>query len=209
MRHGLTDLNGNVLPHNDIVQLLVDRLPLIEELPGEDAERIIYHSSCHPAWSGVKATKDAGKVARALERLTGSSIMLNPGCCGESGAGAYTCPSIYNTLRERKRGNLQAALAGYESDSPILVSCPSCKIGIARTLMTMDAANPARGKGQEVEQEQGEQPVIDTHRPVMHNAEWLALKLLGRNWLADFKAAGAVKGEGPHGVRVIQMKKQG
>ena len=209
MRHGLTGLDGSVLPHNDIVQLLSERLPLEEARPAADAERIIYHASCHPVWSGVKATKDGGKVARALERLTGAAIVLNPGCCGESGAGAYTCPNIYNTLRERKRANLQTALAGYASDAPILVGCPSCKIGIARTLMTMDAAHPARGSGQEMEQKQGEQPVVDTHRPVMHNAEWLALKLLGRNWLADFKAAGAVKGEGPHGVRVIQMKKQG
>ena len=208
MRHGLCGLDGNVLPHNDIVQLLVSRLPLIEEAPGEESEHIIYHSSCHPAWSGVKATKDAGKVARALERLTGASILLNPGCCGESGAGAYTCPNIYNTLRERKRGNLQQALAGYDSDAPILVGCPSCKIGIARTLMTMDTANPARGQGQEVELKQGEQPVIDTHRPVMHNAEWLARKLLGRNWLADLKAAGATKAEGNPAVRVVEMKKQ-
>ena len=209
MRHGLTALDGTTLPHNDIVQLLAERLPLEEASPGDDAERIIYHSSCHPVWSGVKATKDGGKVARALERLSGASIVLNPGCCGESGAGAYTCPNIYNTLRERKRAHLQTALAGYASAAPILVGCPSCKIGIARTLMTMDAAHPARGSGQEMEQKQGEQPVIDTHRPVMHNAEWLALKLLGKNWLADFKAAGAVKGEGPFGVRVIQMKKQG
>jgi len=173
--------------------------------PAEDAERIIYHSSCHPAWSGVKATKDAGKVARALERLTGANVLLNPGCCGESGEGAYTCPSIYNTLRERMRGNLQPALAGYASDAPILVGCPSCKIGIARTLMTMDAAHPARGMGQMVEQKQGEQPVIDTHRPVMHNAEWLALRLLGKNWLADLKAAGANK---PEILRVVEMKKK-
>jgi Fe-S oxidoreductase len=157
----------------------------------------------------VKATKDAGKVARALERLTGASIMLNPGCCGESGAGAYTCPGIYNTLRERKRGNLQSALAGYDSEAPILVGCPSCKIGIARTLMTMDAANPARGKGQEVEQKQGEQPVIDTHRPVLHNSEWLARKLLGNNWLADLKAAGARDAKGHPAVRTVEMKKLG
>ncbi|MBR3880116.1 MAG: FAD-binding oxidoreductase [Mailhella sp.] len=206
MRHGLCGLDGAPLPHNDIVQLLVDRLPHVTEQ--DEAERIIYHSSCHPAWSGVKATKDGGKVARALERIAGASILLNPGCCGESGAGAYTCPNIYNTLRERKRGNLQKALAGYTSESPILMSCPSCKIGIARTLMTMDAAHPARGRGQEVEQKQGEQPVIDTHRPVMHNAEWLALKLLGRNWLADFKAAGAVKTEGQPSVHVVVRKSE-
>jgi len=205
MRHELRDLEGELLPHNDIVQLLTERLPLDMGQPAEDAERIIYHSSCHPAWSGVKATKDAGKVARALERLTGANVLLNPGCCGESGAGAYTCPSIYNTLRERKRGNLQTALAGYASDAPILVGCPSCKIGIARTLMTMDAAHPARGMGQMVEQKQGEQPVIDTHRPVMHNAEWLALRLLGKNWLADLKAAGANK---PEILRVVEMKKK-
>ena len=200
MRHGITDLDGNVLPHNDIVQLLVDRLPHDVEV---SHERIIYHSSCHPAWSGVKATKDGGKVARALERITGASILINPGCCGESGAGAYTCPDIYNVLRERKRERLESALAGYTADAPILVGCPSCKIGIARTLMTMDVKHPARGKDKNSE----ETPVIDTHRPVLHNAEWLAETLLGKNWLSVFRAQ-ASRTEGHPGVRVVCMEEK-
>lgn len=196
MRHGITGLDGAVLPHNDIVQLLVERLP--HDVAASD-EHIIYHSSCHPAWSGVKATKDGGKVARALERITGASILLNTGCCGESGAGAYTCPGIYNTLRERKRERLQSALAGYRAEAPILVCCPSCKIGIARTLMTMDAGHPARGKGETLE----DSAVIDTHRPVLHNAEWLAETLLGKNWLSEFRAQ-ASRAEGHPGVRVVR-----
>ena len=200
LRHGLAGLDGNLLEHNDIVQLLVDRMPHGVSVSDE---RIIYHSSCHPAWSGVKATKDGGKVARALERMTGASILLNPGCCGESGAGAYTCPTIYNVLRERKRERLQSALAGYRAEAPILVGCPSCKIGIARTLMTMDVKHPARGKGESVENA----PVIDTHRPVLHHAEWLAETLLGKNWLAVFKAQ-ASRTEGHPGVRVVCMEEK-
>ncbi|MGX8717974.1 MAG: FAD-binding and (Fe-S)-binding domain-containing protein [Desulfovibrio sp.] len=199
VRHGLTGLDGQVLEHNDIVQFLVGRLPHEQSL---SEERIIFHASCHPAWSGVKATKDGGKAARALERLTGSSILINTGCCGESGAGAYTCPKIYNVLRERKRERLQAALAGYAQDAPILVGCPSCKIGIARTLMTMAANHPARGRGHKGEGGEG-QPVIDTHRPVLHSAEWLALTLLGRDWLAGFKGR-MEKPEGASGVRVVR-----
>ena len=202
MRHGITGPDGNLLDHHDIVQLLVERLPHGQAL---SEERIIYHASCHPAWSGVKATKDGGKAARALERLTGASILLNMGCCGESGAGAYTSPKIYNVLRERKRARLQEALVGYTPEAPILVGCPSCKIGIARTLMTMDARHPARGKGEHFD-EQSEQTVIDTHRPVLHHSEWLAEVLMGKEWLTDFKAAISMA-EGLPGVRKVTFKR--
>ncbi|MCQ2444152.1 MAG: FAD-binding oxidoreductase [Mailhella sp.] len=202
MRHGITGLDGKPLPHNDIVQLLVDSLPHRE---GVDPARMIYHSSCHPVWSGVKATKDGGKSARALERLTGDAILLNPGCCGESGSGAYTCPEIYNALRERKRGSLQKALAGYDAEAPILVGCPSCKIGIMRTLMSMDEGSPARGKGFLFSRSDDEAPQIVTHRPVLHASEWLAQKLLGENWLADFK--GSVGRPDPEtGIRAVVRK---
>lgn len=201
MRHGLTGADGSVLDHRDIVQLLVERLPHGQTL---SAERIIYHSACHSSWSGVKATKDGGKSARALERLTGASILLNTGCCGESGTGAYTTPKIYNVLRERKRARLQQALAGYAPEAPILVSCPSCKIGIARTLMSMDARHPARGKG-EVLEEQGGTSAIDTHRPVLHHSEWLAEVLMGRDWLTAFKSAMAPV-EGCQDVHSVTVK---
>ncbi len=201
MKHGLTGLDGQILPHNDIVQYLADHLPLEQTL---SSEKIIFHASCHPAWSGVKATKDGGKAARALERLTGSSIIINTGCCGESGAGAYTCPDIYNVIRQRKKIRLQAALNGYAQDAPILVGCPSCKIGIARTLMTMAADHPARGIGHRWEGKNGES-VIDTHRPVLHSAEWLASVLLGRDWLADFKAR-ADRADSYGGIRIVRKR---
>ncbi len=185
MRHGITGTDGSVLEHRDIVQLLVELLPLGQAF---STERIIAHAACHPSWSGVKAIKDGGKSARALERLTGASILLNSGCCGESGTGAYTSPKIYNILREKKRARLQEALAGYASEAPILVSCPSCKIGIARTLMTMDARHPARGKGEFFEEQDGT-TLVNAHRPVLHHSEWLAEALMGKDWLAAFKAA--------------------
>jgi Fe-S oxidoreductase len=200
VRHGLTGLDGQILAYNDIVQYLVERLPHEQSLSDE---RIIFHTSCHPTWSGVKATKDGGKAARALERLTGSSILINTGCCGESGAGAYTCPQIYNVLRERKREKLQSALEGYVQDSPILVGCPSCKIGIARTLMTMAATHPARGKGHKWDEKE-RQTVIDAHRPVLHSAEWLAETLMGKDWLAEFKNRVGKPG-GVAGVRGVRQ----
>ncbi len=201
MRHGITNADGSVLEHRDIVQLLVERLPHGQAL---SSERIIYHTSCHAAWSGIEATKDSGKAARALERLTGASILLNSGCCGESGTGAYTSPKIYNVLRERKRVRLQEALMGYAPEAPILVGCPSCKIGITRTLMTMDARHPARGCGERFD-DQSEHAVIDTHRPVLHHSEWLAEVLMGRNWLAGFKAAVSMSEDAP-GVRMVTFR---
>ena len=62
---------------------------------------------------------------------------------------------------------------------------------------------PARGKDKST----GDKPVIDTHRPVLHNAEWLAETLLGRNWLSIFKAQ-ASRTEGHPGVRVVCMEER-
>ena len=77
------------------------------------------------------------KQAGAIARLTGAAIEVSPGCCGESGMGAIASPLVYNTLRKRKMDVLEAALADYPAQSPILVGCPSCKVGITRSLMAM------------------------------------------------------------------------
>jgi Fe-S oxidoreductase len=194
-RHRLTGRDGLPLPHADIVQLLAERLPHAIASAPERGERLLYHASCHPEWSGVAAVKSGGKTARALERLTGASIVLNPGCCGESGTGAYSSPGIYNALRERKRGRLQSALAGYAPEAPILVGCPSCKLGIARTLLSMEAGDSA-GK----ESSGG----IDARRPVLHSAEWLADTLLGESWRHVFRRQ-ALKIDPETGVRTVDM----
>ena len=46
-----------------------------------------------------------------------------------------TTPAIYNRLRDRKRATLTENLAGAAEDMPIVVGCPSCKMGIQRILM--------------------------------------------------------------------------
>ena len=71
--------------------------------------------------------------------------------------GAFTSPEIYNTLRARKRRDMEELLPVCEG--AVLVGCPSCKVGIGRTLLSL------RDK-----------------RPVLHLAEWLAAAYLGEDW---------------------------
>lgn len=106
------------------------------------------------------------------------------------GPGAYTSPGIYNALRERKRGRLAAVLPALTPDTPILVGCPSCRLGIARTLMTMETEDGLN------------------KRPVLHSAEWLAETLLAPecpdgNWLRRFRRQALRNIR--EGVRVIDM----
>ena len=65
---------------------------------------------------------------------------ISPHCCGESGLGAMTSPKIYNRLRQRKKEQLTHDLDGYAPEAPIVVGCPSCKIGVSRSLLEMDAS---------------------------------------------------------------------
>ncbi len=128
------------------------RMPAIEQL--------LYHASCHAEWSGIPATKAADAYKGALAEITGAKVKLSPRCCGESGLGALTSPKIYSRLQERKRTQLQSDLANYPEDAPIVVGCPSCKIGIKRNLMGMD---------KEI-------------RPVLHTLEFLARQIYGEKW---------------------------
>jgi Fe-S oxidoreductase len=73
--------------------------------------------------------------------------------------GAMTTPSIYNRLRDRKRATLAENLAEAAENMPILVGCPSCKMGIQRILLEMR----------------------DKHQ-VMHTLEYLAEALDGPKW---------------------------
>ena len=61
--------------------------------------------------------------------------------------GAVTSPTIYNLLRARKKERLAQAFepqpqTGACYAGPILVGCPSCKIGIARCLIQLKEKHP-------------------------------------------------------------------
>ncbi len=147
------------LEHKDCVQLALEGMPALANLDG--APRL-YHESCHAEWANIHKVKGRAKLLRALSDFTGASFVTSPGCCGESGMGAMTSPHIYNILRERKSMHLQQALSGYAG--PIIVSCPSCKVGIGRVLEN-----------------------LHIKRPVLHTAEWLAQHLDGPEWRQSFK----------------------
>ncbi|MFQ8738397.1 MAG: heterodisulfide reductase-related iron-sulfur binding cluster [Bilophila wadsworthia] len=144
-----------------------------------------YHASCHPEWVGVHKVKGVQKQAGAIARLTGAAIEVSPGCCGESGMGAIASPLVYNTLRKRKMDVLEAALADYPGQSPILVGCPSCKVGITRSLMAMHE-----------------------RRPVLHTVEWLATLLFrerwGEKWIRVFRRRIAPSADA-QGVRIVEL----
>jgi Fe-S oxidoreductase len=125
----------------------------------EDASPILYHAACHAEWSDVPKAKAADMYKAALGKITGRPIVLSPNCCGESGTGAMTTPAIYNRLRDRKRETLADNLAGAAETMPIVVGCPSCKMGISRILSEMR----------------------DKHT-VLHTLEYLAEALDGPKW---------------------------
>ncbi|MFQ9868231.1 MAG: hypothetical protein ACLRWP_15645 [Bilophila wadsworthia] len=125
---------GGELVHLDVMQFVQGRM---DANPDLFKGNVLYHASCHPEWVGVHKVKGVQKQAGAIARLTGAAIEVSPGCCGESGMGAIASPLVYNTLRKRKMDVLEAALADYPAQSPILVGCPSCKVGITRSLMAM------------------------------------------------------------------------
>jgi len=149
--------------HMDVTQFLIGRL----ELPApNDTSPILYHASCHCEWADVPKAKASGMYQAALAKTTGRPIALSPHCCAESGMGSMTTPAIYNRLRDRKRATLTENLAGAAEDMPIVVGCPSCKMGIQRILMEMH----------------------DKHS-VMHTVEYLAEALDGPKWKKMLKKA--------------------
>lgn len=162
--------DGGNLIHQDALQFTLPRLQSVIENWQEKlfSGSILYHASCHPEWVGVHKVKGARIQADALAKVTGADIQISSGCCGESGMGAIASPLIYNILRARKQESLASLLPQFSEKIPILVGCPSCRIGIARILMN-----------------------LKKHRPVMHTAEWLASLLFkdpwGTKWIRVFR----------------------
>ena len=168
-RMGLTEMFPG-LEHRDVSQLVLPRLPELQaqadgaEAAPENADaNVLYHASCHCEWADVNKIKGQRQLVKALKDFSGRNVSMSPGCCGESGMGAMTSPEIYNLLRQRKRGRLEEAFAE-GVDGPVIVGCPSCKIGIGRTLLAM------RDK-----------------RPVLHVAEWLAGLMDGEDRRQSFR----------------------
>ncbi|MDR2056220.1 MAG: FAD-binding oxidoreductase [Desulfovibrio sp.] len=172
------------LEQKDVVQLA---LPLLNKnalsrMP-EPGSKIILHTSCHCEWPGLHKIKGRGIMAAMIAGFTETTVELSQGCCAESGMGAMTSPEIFNILRQRKQKRLAENLAdGYAG--PVLVGCPSCKIGIGRCLINMGRATT----------------------PVLHTAEWLAGLVDGEDRRQGFrKKAGETKGE----VRIIPFEPNG
>ena len=169
-REGLENYELNELgelpekPFLDVTQYVIPRLKGSKDFWPKD---VVYHAACHAAWANVHKVKGVKLQAEALEAFTGAKVRISQRCCGESGMGAMTSPQIYNLLRERKMEVLEKDLENYDPRGPVLVGCPSCKIGIARSLIRM---------GQ--------------RRPVLHTAEWLARMIFapvwGDHWLRTF-----------------------
>jgi len=155
------DFSGELvepLEHYDVVQFLMDRLPSTRQ-----TQDVLYHAACHAEWVDAPKNKAADMYRTGLERLTDATIDLSPGCCGESGLGALTSPAIYNRLRDRKQDQLRSDL-GTDKQKPIVVGCPSCKVGIKRSMLQMKRSNR-----------------------VMHTVEYLAECVGGKKWKKELK----------------------
>ncbi len=171
--------------HLDVGQFIISELPPLSA-PGADGfSRALYHSPCHPEWTGVAKTKAGPIYGGALSKFTGLKVTVAPGCCGESGMGAMTSPKIYNKLRLRKAGRLKKALADMPDNSPIIVGCPSCKIGISRIMLNY----------------------LDKKRPVLHSLELIAENVFGADWRSRCRKLAQHAVSDQNGVREVDLAK--
>ncbi|BBD08391.1 FAD-binding and (Fe-S)-binding domain-containing protein [Desulfovibrio ferrophilus] len=167
------------MAHMDVTQYILENTPGLN-LTGKGP--LLYHSACHAEWSGVPASKAGAAYAKALTKLTGQDVNLSPGCCGESGMGALTTPAIYNRLRAQKQMVLKEELPGYDEKSPVLVGCPSCRVGISRSLIA-----------------------LNEHRAVLHTLEYLAELAGGPKWKKELLTA-LKNGESTTDGRTVSLK---
>lgn len=177
-RSGLEKLAGkDVVPALEQVDAGQLVLPKLGKSPREN-DALLYHGACHCEWAGVHKIRGRKMIASALEEFANAPVKITEGCCGESGMGAMTSPNIFNVLRERKKKDLQGHFdGGY--DGPVLVGCPSCKIGIGRNLLN-----------------------LKDKRPVLHMTEWLAGQLDGEDRRQTFRRkVNETRGE----VRIVDM----
>lgn len=155
---------GYDINRSDAVQYLLTNPGNLNFNTANAARDVIYHASCHTEWTDVKKNKAPEMYRKAVADMLGAEVTLSPGCCGESGLGSITSPEIYNKLRDRKGGQLKKDLQGYDKETPVLVGCPSCKVGIKRNMDTLKRQNR-----------------------VLHTVEYMAELIGGPKWRKDFK----------------------
>lgn len=179
---------GHVLKHNGNDAVRLDDLgnflfPLIKgSLPGyTKSDHIIFQSPCHAQIPHEKASVSGQKYAKKIADTLGATVKLSPGCCGESGLGAMSSPAIYNIIRDKKSLQLEQDIEAMGEKSKVLVSCPSCKMGLSRIFMN---------KGEK--------------REVAHLTEFFAEDIFGKNWLQRCTKALA-HAQVRDGVRKIDM----
>jgi FAD/FMN-containing dehydrogenase/Fe-S oxidoreductase len=165
----ISEFGEGHMEHRDVLQHVIelgrDRFrPDLTEWDHPD--RLLYHPACHSEWFGVFPHKSGSIYAAELGALLGTRVEVSPGCCGESGLGAMTSPHIYSTLRRRKTRQLETDLSGYPDRLPLLVGCPSCKVGLTRIMAAESWPHE-----------------------VLHTLEFLARARLGRKWRSRAEAA--------------------
>lgn len=157
--YDLPAANGALLTRQDALQFALQRLEHLSPPRVSAHGEILYHASCHSEWSGMDGIKSGQAYAKALAGHLNAPVRISPHCCGESGLGAMTSPDIYNKLRRRKIDQLREDLGHGTSSGPVLVGCPSCRIGLTRCL-----------------KELGER------REVLHAVEYLVELAAGKDW---------------------------
>jgi Fe-S oxidoreductase len=151
---------------HDVAQFLFERLPMDAQDGGGTHGRLLYHAPCHAETPGVNKAKAGPQYAASLADYADVAVNVSPGCCGESGMGYLTSPGIYNKIRAKKAERLEIDLAAVPEDAPVLISCPSCKLGLQRIFMN---------KKQD--------------RRVLHTLEYMAERFLGPKWSRICKRA--------------------
>ena len=152
--------NGSHLKHQDIMQYLLENLDMSS---GAEPRQVFYHHSCHVEWEDINPLKAGDIYAQKFKEGLNLQVEMSSGCCGESGLGAMSSPRVFNPVRQQKIQNLGEQLSGVDPRVPLLVGCPSCKIGIGRCM-----------------------EMLEEKRRVLHTAEYAAERLLGDNWRKDF-----------------------
>ena len=152
--------NGSHLKHQDVMQYLLENL---EMSSATEPAQVLYHHSCHVEWEDINPLKAGEIYAQKFREGLNLDVQMSPGCCGESGLGAMSSPRVFNPVRQQKVQNLGEQLSGVDSRVPLLVGCPSCKIGIGRCM-----------------------EMLGEKRRVLHTAEYAAERLLGNTWRKDF-----------------------
>ena len=173
----LKSLETRQVEHLDVVQYVIQ---LAKGGFGQGPEQLLYHAACHHEWTDVAPLKAGEVYAGEIGKLLGTKVSISPYCCGESGLGALSSPKIYNRLRARKQEQLSSDLTGYPADNPIIVGCPSCKIGIQRSLLEMG-----------------------TNREVLHTLEYLVRLRHGDKWRREFHKLLSKSESRTNGVQVV------